>query len=469
MSEIPKFSATRKAEERARRDSNAPRSVDEMSWMQQKPANVSDVFSKRMGFMLVLAVVLGGGIFMVRDRAKTNTRGMIHDIEEATRDKEPALPSTKFSQHPDSGPVELVGPDGKPLKADVPAAEHAKTGAEEGKTGGEPAPEDEAEAKTGAAKTLGELDEERKMYSFKEGVQRVFKDMLPEFEPLEDLDPAGEDWADAYDMVFDEKLDSKQGLMDAHEIGEARGVLYLFYRFLRTCESAPEKFEAYAERRRQELLAKHEKPAAAVAGYSNVMFGDYRDYRGVPYRFQGSLIRKYQILNWTADPENKSGIRYTWLLICRDAKYKHYAVLVPQSMKDLISKDDAENADLVDWTGLFVQRWSFVRTDKNWDLMPLYAALNVKKYEAPSDGTTSVVLAIAALAAVGFIVVLRQLRRDEESASQITKRLRRKPLLPKGAAPAAAAGPSEGEAAPQGEPAGEPASGAPPEGGEQPA
>lgn len=272
---------------------------------------------------------------------------------------------------------------------------------------------------------------------------RTFKEPLPEFEKLETLDPNSEEFKDAYELVLDEDLASREGLLYAGEYTQAYQAVFLFYRYLRTHADHPEVIDAYSKQRREANLEKLGE-AGADAKYHNVLFRDeYQSYRGQPYFFHGNLIRKYQIRDWSTEVGNNSGIRDTWLLICRDPKWKLYAVLVPEDMHEFLSKDDSNSPDLIEWTGLFLQRWTYIRRDNFHDAMPLYVALDAKKVELPDTGANTIILTVLLVFGLGLAAILYYLRTDERRSREKLSELRanrtpRTPRAPKPAAEAAA-------------------------------
>ncbi|GMV79571.1 MAG: hypothetical protein AMXMBFR7_07550 [Planctomycetota bacterium] len=455
MSDIPKFKLPGR-DDGSRRPGQGPRNVSELSWMQHETDDENSQLQKRLLRMFVLAVMLAALFVMFRDKGKQRAEGMLEQITEATEGKEPALPKSAYPSPQGQSDIQLTGPDGKPLipveeAPAAPAGQEAKSPEQTGEEAKSPDAENDEEGESNPATPHGETaqtktpGDDRRMFTNKEGRQMEFQGLKAEFTPLPELNPESEDWEDAFLHVFDEDLKSKRGLSDANDLTEARQVLHMFIRYLRTIGGDAVKLEEVEKARGAALIEKHGR-GAGVAHFNNVMSEHYRDYRGMPYLFEGSLIRKYRIYNWSADQENNSGVRYTWLLICRDVKFKQYAVLVPQDVRNIMSKDDVENPDVISWHGLFMQRWSFVRQDQVWDAMPLYAALEVKRLELPDSGTGTWVLAMAAAMVVGLYFLLRQLRRDEASGEQVLRKMRRKPgagkraggeATPDGASPAA--------------------------------
>ncbi|MCK6471879.1 MAG: hypothetical protein L6R28_09040 [Planctomycetes bacterium] len=270
---------------------------------------------------------------------------------------------------------------------------------------------------------------------------RAFKAPLPEFEKLETLDANSEAFKDAYELILDEDLASREGLLYASEYTQAYQAVFLFYRYLRTHADHPEVIEAYAKQRREANLEKLGE-TGADAKYHNVLFRDeYQTYRGQPYFFHGNLIRKYQIRDWSTEDGNNSGIRDTWLLICRDPKWKLYAVLVPEDMHEFLSKDDSNSPDLIEWTGLFLQRWTYIRRDNFHDAMPLYVALDAKKVDLPDSGANTIIITVLLVFGLGLAAILYYLRTDERRSREKLSELRanRTPRTPRAPKPAAEA------------------------------
>lgn len=453
--DIPKFSARR--DEAKRKPGQAPASIKEMSWMQHKVPTTYDLLTGRLlGLVLVfgLLVVAAG---MLRSRAKTHTsEGLFHQVIDSSRGHQnPVLPGKPHPTVSKRVEGELVGPDGKPAAA--PAGEEA-TGAE-------------AEAKSEAAKTeaptppAGETKsataeaDNRKRFSLEESKIRKFQNPVDKFEPLELLDPKAEDFVNAFDVVYDEDVKSAAGLVNASELDHASTAMHLFYRFLRTNEKSPEKVEAYYKDRYAALKAALGDNRAS-ANHHNVM-NSPEHYRGQLYKFAGSLIKKFQIRNWSWDEDNNSGIRDTWMVICRDDKLRFYAVLVPQDVNHFRSKDDVDAPDRVMWSGLFLQRWAYVRADNQWDTMPVYVALKLDPLEIPKSDNGAMLVGIALALIVGLVLIVRMIRRDEKKGEDLLRALRQRPVKPKpGTASAQSAQPPPEPPAPG--PVGDPASASPP-------
>lgn len=411
--DIPKFSARRDATKR--KPGQAPASVKEMSWMQHKVPTTYDLLTGRLlGLLLIfgLLIVAAG---MLRSRAKSNaSEGLFHQVIDSSRGHQnPVLPGKPHPTVSKRVEGELVGPDGKPAAA--PA--------------GQEAADAEAEAKSEAAKTEAKTPpaaeaDNRKRFSLEESKIRKFQAPADKFDPLEMLDPKSEDFVNAFDVVYDEDVRSAAGLVNASELDHASTAMYLFFRFLRTHEKTPEKIEAYYKDRYAALKAAL-GDNRAPANHHNVM-NSPEHYRGQLYKFAGSLIKKFQIRNWSWDEDNNSGIRDTWMVICRDDKLRFYAVLVPQDVNVFRSKDDVDAPDRVMWSGLFLQRWAYVRADNQWDTMPVYVALKLDPLEIPKSDNGAMLVGIALALIVGLVLIVRMIRRDEKKGEDLMRTLRQR-------------------------------------------
>ncbi len=414
------------------RDRNAkdvPNRVKEMSWANQKPENFLDFIRGRfLLLVLMLALLCGGFSYMNQAASRPGHQ---------RKAKRP--PSLVEAPPPPSG-LQIVDSNGPITQGDAvepadaqkaPAAEQPP--AAEDKTPAKDPPADEE--KTGKEKEprpdlkADGPDFERSQWGAKESMLRQFQEPLDQFEPLETLDHKDDSFLEIYEMVADDDLDLPAGRANASNYSYGAEIIYHYYRFLRTHEKSPEKIEAYYKQRKEELKSLFGRDSLSEASYRNVMpfpreeqglhRPSYQEYRGHLYRFTGLLMQKYQIRCWN-DEDNNSGIRDTWLLVCRDLKRRDelYGVLVPHSARHLLSRDEVDNADIVAWKGLFLQRWTFENKEGYWNRMPIYVAWNVNRLAQPpaAQGINWILIAIGGVLCIGLLFVFWQTSKDNKRA-----------------------------------------------------
>ncbi|MCW8128779.1 MAG: hypothetical protein KIS92_00205 [Planctomycetota bacterium] len=444
--DIPKFSA-RRDKPPERQAWQAPRSVSEMKWVQDRPKSLMDFLTGRFIMLLLMAGLLAAGVSMLRSRGRAASQGgeLQKIIDSSRTHVNPTLPAHPHPTINKRAEGTVVDAQGKPI-----AAEPAEASGER-KPGAEETPGAEAEAPASE-------EPQRRKYTVDEAKVRKFQEMLPNFEKLEDLDPGAQSFTDAFEVIFDDNISNAEGLVAASEVDHGAEAIWMLFRYLRTHADRPETLEAYYQARK-EANSKALGPNRALATFSNVMTNPDH-YRGQAYKFEGSLIKKYQIRNWGMDAENKSGVRDTWMVICRDDRLHFYALLVPQDIGGFRSKDDVDAPDRVRWTGLFLQRWSYVRADQQWDTMPIYVALKMEHLETPESGTGGVVLVAAVVMGLGLFLLVRMTRGDERKGEAMARHIRTRQARAHqgtGAPPADAA-----QAPPQPPPAAPPSTPAPP-------
>jgi len=429
------------------RNAKAPNSVQEMAWANHKPESFLDFVRGRfLALVLMLAILAGGFSYMNRAASHPDNRRKAKRETSLVETPTPTGHRIVEANGP-TAQAHAVKPGDTPRE---PAAE--QTPAAEGQ-----APEtDRAPAKEDTGKEqkpdlqADRPDFKRSQYGTKEAMLRQFREPLDRFEPLETLDYKDDSFLELYEMVADEDLDLPAGRANASNYSYAAEIIYLYYRFLRTHEKNPEKIEAYYRQRKEELKALFGKDSLTEASYRNVMpfpreeqgvkRPSYQEYRGHLYHFTGLLMQKYQIRVWD-DEDNNSGIRDTWLLVCRDLKRRDelYGVLVPHSARHLYSRDEVDNADIVAWKGLFLQRWTFENKDGNWSRMPIYVAWNVERLAQPpaARGVNWILVAVGGVLGAGLLFVFWQTRKDTLRADGMRRKYFRKP---KDATPTSASG-----------------------------
>ncbi|MCX7806857.1 MAG: hypothetical protein N3A38_16970, partial [Planctomycetota bacterium] len=198
--------------------------------------------------------------------------------------------------------------------------------------------------------------------------------------------------------------------------------VYRCFRFLRS--RTPAEIEAFRAKREKAVTENAGNPSLAPANAVNVMKNP-AIYRGQPFTFYGALLRKFQVLSWH-DEENNSGVEHTMLAFCRDERNNIYAVLIPDPMKNARDRDEADLPDRIKWTGLFLQRWSYVGQDNSWHYVPLYVAWTFETLPPPSGGSQALLIGALALIGLSVAAILwytqRQERRTETARGFLRER-----------------------------------------------
>jgi hypothetical protein len=388
-----------------------------MNWASQKPESFMDFARGRFMALVLMAAVLAGGFTVLNRSAKKPENQRKAPTARPSPEKEPA--GGIFIDEPAEGV-----PD-SPVAKEAPGPETKKSQAAK--------KESEKDADSPSFK------QERTLLTHPEAMAHKFKEPLPDFEPLETLDYKDDSFHELYALVMDEDVRTVYGRRKAGDYAYAAEIMYLYFRFLRTHADHPEKIEAYYEKRKAELTQIMGGPRQAEANYANVMKNHllvdgsnaHLPYRGQLYHFHGLLMQKYQIRVWSKDEDNNSGVQETWLLVCRDLKYRDhlYGVLVPHSARHLRSRDEVDNADLVAWKGLFLQRWPYEQKDQRGGAMPLYVAWTADRIKQPPSnrGTNWVLVAVGTVLCLALIYVFWQTSRDDKRLDSFRRNMRRKP------------------------------------------
>jgi outer membrane biosynthesis protein TonB len=369
------------------------------------------------------------------NRAASNPENQRKAKRKATQVVEPEPTNRVLIVDPKESPsqgdkADPNAPPKDPAAEEAPAVEEKPSAKE---------PSDEAAKKGETTKPGAEIKAEnpefkRSQLRSEEAMVRKFQEPLDTFDPLKTLDYKDDSFLELYEMVADDDLDLPAGRANASNYSYAAEIIYQYYRFLRTNEKSPEKIEAYYKQRKEELKSHFGRESLSEANYRNVMpfpreeqgtkRPSYQEYRGHLYHFTGLLMQKYQIRVWE-DEDNNSGIRDTWLLVCRDLKRRDelYGVLVPHSARHLLSRDEVDNADIVAWKGLFLQRWTFENKDGNWSRMPIYVAWNVDRLAQPpsAQGTNWLLVVIGGLLCIGLIFVFWQTSKDSKQVDSLRR------------------------------------------------
>jgi len=432
---------------RGRQPGEAAKSVKEMSWANQKPESFMDFVRGRFLTLLLMVGVLAGGFSVLNSRAKNPENQK--KAPKAAPSPEDELRGGTFVV-----PSDTAATDAAPQSPR--AEEHAADDNPEDTTKKDRVDKDNAKDDSAPA----DFEGERKLYPGREAMVHTFKEPLPEFKPLEELDYKDDSFHELYALVMDDDLRTVSGRRNAANYAYAAEIMYLYFRFLRTHADNPEKIEEYYRNRKTELTDLTGSALQAEANHLNVMENPM-PYRGQLYKFHGRLMQKHQIRVWANDEENNSGVQETWLLICRDLKYRDrlYGVLVPHSARHLRSREEIDNADLVSWKGLFLQRWPYEQKNDRYGQMPLYVAWTVARLDRPPSkhGTNWVLVAVGALLCVGLIFVFWQTSKDDKRAGKFRRNLRRKEGADKKGSeqeskPAESTPPATASAAPEPEP-----------------
>ncbi len=435
--DAPKF-RLKVGDQKERRPGEAPRSVEDMAWAQRRPSTTAEVSKLLLKYALMAAFIFVLS-FQVFNRRAVPQKAPRTPTDNGALGAPPASNEPSF---------QVVGADGQKIQPKGTAGEEKpepQPGEETPKPAGEnenaqaaPPAENGAEQtqpppaapdETGKASPPEKKEVGRKSFSYAESKERKFLSLLPKFEPQEDLDPSSNAFQRAYDNILDEDIETRPGKIDSNDLTQANNAIFLYIRFLRTHKDNPAKLEEYYNKRKADLVSKLGERKGDATFYNVMSLRSYPSYRGHPYKFQGGLLKKYQIRAYANAENNNAGLRDMWMLICRDLNYRIFSVLVPHDVKHLLSKDEVDAPDQITGQGLFLQRWSYPRADNTaWEAIPVYVALKVQKVEPPPSNMTAVVIALAVIVAIGLFFIVTQMRKDEKQANDLTHRMRERAL-----------------------------------------
>jgi len=253
----------------------------------------------------------------------------------------------------------------------------------------------------------------------RDGGRFVFRPMLPEFKPLQDLDP---------NYIEDHSWDDIRWPDEANDIKKETEAVEHIFRFIRTHGAD---------------LSRRATPG--------VLHGDLlkepESHRGQVIHTRVLVVKKYMNFGW---PKNDSGVQDTTMLFCYPTNVSFgraiYVVLAAQPPEDF------KEEELYDLTGVFWKRYPYVNGKNEWQWHPL--VLTARMTPAPVSSQTSHQLAIwivvvAAVLIIGMLFLVRGETREGQAkrAARIERRRRgqKLPLRHDGLAPLQPAGdPHEG-------------------------
>ncbi len=236
-------------------------------------------------------------------------------------------------------------------------------------------------------------------------------------------DPWLEDWlkkqkadfrpmADEFDRVEKIDMDLLFSVIDDMRMPEVTGnirneapVFYNVISFLRS--HTPEELRAMAN---------------PDVGWSDLI-QRADENRGAVVRLDGQYVREYQLQRWTT-PEvrtNSAGLNDTWILFVKDVHTPGavYAVLTASD-----DKKEFRSNDLVRGEAVFVKRWCGMTQSGTWRWLPLVVVTDLRKMNPPSGGTAPASWFIAAVAALGVVVLFFAAMREFRKAAESSKHQR---------------------------------------------
>jgi hypothetical protein len=326
---------------------------------------------------------------------------------------------------------------GQPQDPNVPGTGAGPRASGPDARGGQLPPAERPESAAPGAGEHGSPEESFFPAVVREGVR--FRPPLPDFKPLEKLDP----------NVLDEVWDTDQVLRStpwiANNLKAEHGVVDHIYRFLRT--HTPEELA----------------PRAAHDLTHRDMLVSPGFHRGKIVSMRAKLLRIYHVLSWEEEEgkRTESGVLDTTMLFVRDATPRRnpyiFVVLTAEPPWEF------QEQGVYEFTGVFMKRYPYQRKDSKWETHPLLVSMSLKPADMTGEDSFMLTVAIVVAAAVAMIVlyfaVRGETRESEEKRSQRLERRRvgRERLMRR--AESSRSGPPGDE---QGEPGGD---GPPPEGG----
>lgn len=247
---------------------------------------------------------------------------------------------------------------------------------------------------------------------------------LKEFAPLEKLDPESKEFKEIFSVVADNDLQTRAGRVEAKNLELLKEPIQYLFRFLRT--KTPKELEVWRKEYTKKLGQKLGGRALARPTWNNVRLKP-QNYRGAPLHFRGLLIRKYEMRYWRLwNGEKHAGVPSAKIFFCRGPRNKYYAVLAPTEGKNLISTEDWDNADIVEWTGLFLSLWPYeLRDDPDKKpFMPLYVAWSIKKATTPAAGSSVWVYVLVLLGALAVLALAFYLKAENDEGEKKMRELR---------------------------------------------
>jgi len=233
----------------------------------------------------------------------------------------------------------------------------------------------------------------------------VFRQMLPDFKPLEKLD---------LNFLEERTWDDTGRPEESNQIKKEPEAVEHIFRYLRTHGA---DLQALAQPRltHSDMLREPESCRGKVANLRVL------------------VVKKHMNLGW---PKNDSGVQDTSMIFCYPADASGgqgaiYVVLVPQPAGDFAE------GEIYNLTGVFWKRYPYVNSKNMWQWQPLILTMQMKAAPAPphiSQKVTVGIIIAAAVLIIGLLFLVRGETREgqEKRAGRIERRRRLQQQLARG-------------------------------------